>query len=525
MIAFLIPLLRGALVSTVHIKVLSQEDGDGSVVIGPQINPGAMVQAWNSSVMDTIIFSTVNPKLIDKQPYVWSTDPKNFNFTSLYTVNNSSVNAVYVLRKGLFTTTSPVGTDTGVLRNLALQLNVSVSCTSVAQSDFPSSCSGVNPLNLNFSNINGSESAPYGDSQNPRFRARICAPGDIGTSPWKYTSDRQDVYEELWLDFRWTADPPDHPYAGYNYTQHCYGNSTLGCFELPNYWNGYAAGGLLDKMPPNGRNLSYRNGDDLLLTGGRDTERDDHGTASPFLTAVLAIFGPMTFFNTVASNNANTEKLICSQLRYPFTGLSTISSRWNQSTPFLYCPNKGPNENYLPLLDALLQWMPNFGDDAKASAALNLATYAASNAIMNVGAVPRSGYFLHASAGSDLQKPTMSLAAMVVITLLLAVQLAGLAFLAIYASRHPSWTASLDAWAMLRIGAEIGLDVPAVSALEARRAKVLDERKGWIGDAGVEGRAMGLECRELVLGGSGRVREGARYRMVRHQDKGEDGEI
>lgn len=87
--------------STVHIKLLSQEDGDGSVIIGPHINPGAMVEAWNSSVVDTIIFSTVNAKPIDKQPYVWSTDPKNFNFTSLYTVNNGSVNAVR-LTKGSF---------------------------------------------------------------------------------------------------------------------------------------------------------------------------------------------------------------------------------------------------------------------------------------------------------------------------------------------------------------------------------------------------------------------------------------
>lgn len=119
----------------------------------------------------------------------------------------------------------------------------------------------------------------------------------------------------------------------------------------------------------------------------------------------------------------------------------------------------------------------------------------------------------------------MPLAAMVVITLLLAAQVVGLAFLAIYASRHSSWTESLDAWAMLRIGAEMGLDVPPVSALEARRASVLDEREGWVGDAGVEGWEKGVECRKLVLGGRERLRGGAMYRMVRVKDRGEDGEI
>ena len=77
---------------------------------------------------------------------------------------------------------------------------------------------------------------------------------------------------------------------------------------------------------------------------------------------------------------------------------------------------------------------------------------------------------------------------MIVITLLLAMQLAGLAFLAIHVSLHPNWTESLDAWAMLRLGAEIGPDVPAVCALTAQRVGMLDEKKGWVGDAGVGGR-------------------------------------
>ncbi len=195
---------------------------------------------------------------------------------------------------------------------------------------------------------------------------------------------------------------------------------------------------------------------------------------------------------------------------------------WNQSAPpLLFAKNSGGA--FPPLLEALFEWLPNFGDDAKATAALTFATYAASNAILNVG--PISSEFLDSCAGSDLQKPAMPLMAMVVITLLLAAQLVGLAFLAVSASRIPSWTESLDAWAMLRIGAEVGPDVPHVSALEARRASVLDERKGWVGDAGVKGWERGVECRELVLGGKERFRGGAMYRMVRGKDRGADGEI
>ena len=188
MTAFLIPVLQSALVSTVHIKVLSTQDLLTSAVIGQQISPGILAGIPNSSVMDNIISTTVNGKLTDKQPYLWSTGQSDLNVTSLRAnIRNSS--SFQKLPEELFTATFPVGTDAGVLRNLALRLNVSVSCERVAQSDFPSSCSGVNPLHQTFSNINDSQSNPFGDFTKPRYRARICAPGDILTSPWKYISD------------------------------------------------------------------------------------------------------------------------------------------------------------------------------------------------------------------------------------------------------------------------------------------------------------------------------------------------
>ena len=514
--------------STVNINILSTEDREFTpVVIGQQITPGILAGTYNSSVMDNIISATINGRLSDKQPYLWSTSESGLNVNSLGANLNSSL-SFNNLSKELFTSTVPIGTDTGVFRNLALRLNVSVSCTSVAQSDFPSSCPGANPLSQTFSNINDSNPTPFDDIANPRYRARICAPGNTVASPWQFTSDRQDVYEELWLDFQRTGQGPGAGIfgfedGGHNYTQHCFGNSTLGYFELPSYWNGHIAGELFDKVPLNGPNLSYHNGDPSQLTAGSPLGIASPGVAGPFLTAIVAVFGPNTFFDTVASNSNYTDadQLACMQLRYPFTGLSFSNGYiagvppWNQSDPSLNCPSHDPSDDPVPpLLGALLGWLPNFGDPAKATAALTLATYAASNAILNVGPGLQD-FLLLACAGSGLQKPTMSVATMVVITLLLAAQLAGLAFLAFYASRHPSWTESLDAWAMLRIGAEIGSDVPAVSALKAQRATILDEQKGWVGDAGVERREGQVEWRELVLGGRERVRGRAMYRIIR----------
>ena len=176
----------------------------------------------------------------------------------------------------------------------------------------------------------------------------------------------------------------------------------------------------------------------------------------------------------------NEGHLVCAQLRYPFynTGIfesddplseSFLSSSLGDSqNSSLQCYSFDESINDLPpLLTAFLQWIPNFGSPHKTTAALTLATYAASNAMVEEAWHFEPSLSILTSPGVDLQKPTMPPAAMIVITLLLAVQVAGLAFLAIYASSYPTWTELLDAWAMLRFGAEIGpLNAPAVSGLK-----------------------------------------------------------
>lgn len=191
MTAFMIPIIQTSLVGTEHISVLSAQDAT-LTILGNQVTPQTLASVEDSSIMDTIISSTVSGKLSDKQPYLWSFDQDSLKITSVDTniTNSSSFNSI---SKEQFIATFPVGTDTGVLRNLALRLNMSVSCALVPQSDFPSSCPGDNPLSNTFSNINTSTSSPFGDLDHPHYRVRICAPGNKGLSPWTDTPDRQDI--------------------------------------------------------------------------------------------------------------------------------------------------------------------------------------------------------------------------------------------------------------------------------------------------------------------------------------------
>ena len=257
--------------------------------------------------MDNVISSTITGKLGDRQPYLWSLDQDRSSIISVgQNLNESS--SFNDIPNRQFISTFPVGTDTGVLRDLALRLNVSVSCDLVPQSEFPSECPGDYPLSQAFTNINITTSTPFGDSAHPRYRARICAPGDTLSSPWKNTANRQDISEGLWLDYERTPQSADGSTwgirdGGSNYTQHCYGNSTLGYFELPNYWNGHVVGPLLDKIPPNGPNLTYRNGDSRQLTAGPPHNIPPYSVPGPFLTGVLATFGSNSFFTATASNS------------------------------------------------------------------------------------------------------------------------------------------------------------------------------------------------------------------------------
>jgi hypothetical protein len=92
--------------------------------------------------------------------------------------------------------------------------------------------------------------------------------------------------------------------------------------------------------------------------------------------------------------------------------------------------------------------------------------------------------YVYSNPGVAMIIPAISLAGMIVVSLLWAVYIASLLSLAVYSARTPRWTNTLDAFAMLRIGAatrdygialKVGFETQAIDAL--------DELPGTIGDA------------------------------------------
>ncbi|KAL2045792.1 hypothetical protein ABVK25_012054 [Lepraria finkii] len=419
--------------------------------------------------------------------------------------------------QGLFTANFPVGTDTGMLRQNVLRLNYSIHCEELNQTDFPSTCPGNNPFNKTYTNIDVSDPNPFGDQTSRRYRVRICAPGDTTASPWKSTGNRQDISEEFYLDSETTNNSHfiDDLYAMNNFTQHCTTSTSMGYFELPNYYNNHKAGDLLAVLPSAATISSWN---DLEFRDANNPQ-----TPGPMMLSVLAIFGDGSFFDRTASQNNysdNDSILVCEQLRQPFSGIQFTDFPWFTIQPTPQCTPTSINTTGSPyanaLVNALFDWLHAFRNASDAESAFNLTIYSAHKSLLTAQATDvDDGNLTSTKPGHDIQKPDIPLPALIVISALLAIQILCLAGLALYASWYHTWTNSFDAFALLRMGASLGQEeLPLISNVKASTMFSLDEREGWIGASVPAGQQDDTSPGVLAIGGRHRMERNRLYRNV-----------
>ena len=504
-----------------------------------------------SSEVDTVDLSdvaeaTVSGKVSDQQPNLWliGDGPRNLtNFQAFYSQPlESSIPDRWTSFSppAFFTSSIPVGTDTGILQAFALRLNTSLNCEEIPQSNFPASCHGTAPFTANYSNADLPEAKAdfYGG---PIFTFRACAPGNFS---WVQGKNTQEISEELYINLQsWRSPAKYNLYNAKidtmasivsNFSYHCTANSTLAFFEPPNYWNGHQVQDIVELGP---ENANYPTGPNLPLQRGN--LNDPVKSLGPFSTSILAIFGKNTFFDNIANandtHNANLE--ICQALRMPLTGLCTGNGSmctpyksWEPSHgPVLDCITPGGDDPSNPNTDHqhpngtlayyLFLFLQKFNNLNSTTAALTLTNFYSSQAILDPSKALDSRYFepfegrvalsVYASPGLGIQKLHVPLAGLIIISVLIILQLAGLFSLAVYASAHATWTGSLDSFALLRLGAAMADELPLISALDAKELPVLDEREGWVGDAG------GAEkVRMLRIGGEECAKKDTPYRSV-----------
>ncbi|KAH9233154.1 hypothetical protein K456DRAFT_1894823 [Colletotrichum gloeosporioides 23] len=133
----------------------------------------------------------------------------------------------------------PAGYSTGLIRQFIPRINSTTDVALMTAEDFPRPCETMpGSFWVSYFTEGGGTSYPgY-----PPVSIQICMPGNLTTTPWKRTRDRQTFTENLYLNISFEQKEPKISYWKISMS------TTAGYFQLPNEWN-QTAGELLEKDP------------------------------------------------------------------------------------------------------------------------------------------------------------------------------------------------------------------------------------------------------------------------------------
>ncbi|OBT42309.1 hypothetical protein VE00_06369 [Pseudogymnoascus sp. WSF 3629] len=278
-------------------------------------------------------------------------------------------------------------------------------------------------------------------------------------------------------------------------------NSTRGYFELGNYQNGFTPSGLLESwptpedmasdfkdyegavdgsVPPSDTAAQRDTGNHVswpIVPGFKssiDDANERRPTPGPLITTALAMFGHSSaFFIATNATNLTTNdnyKRMCRDTVLPFSMLMSMSfsyvqidicSRDRSGHPTNQEPKTpldlATDETLLPEL--VYNFINIFSNANRAKELLTIALFFASEIHLtttaSLGSSSLNSCAIYTGDGSQILKPRYGLAGIIVVSLLIAIQVAGLVILAIYNSSFPTWTPNLDALALAKVGAEL----------------------------------------------------------------------
>ena len=439
--AFSISILQGAFIDTISITVMTNADTDREAHVFDSSTDSILYSTVGTTLsmlsgdqdldlLPSVIEATIAGKAGDLQPNLWLigrnsskltsmdsfySNPKRF-LNSTETYEQESYNKVPYWPqtafqvKPFFTSSLTVGTDTGILRALALRMSTSLQCQDIKHAEFPSDCNGTASLAMNFTNTQfqggNKENLSDTDYISPIFSFHICSPGP---NNWARDNDSShSIREELYLDVQtWPSSAMETSTVPirYNFTYHCIADSTLAYFEPMNEWNGHQVQDMVDIKA-----------NDVPHFTGLNTRSNTHEliyspiAPGPLATPVRALFGNNTFFSSIVNANdtrgANLD--VCRALRLPLTGICTTRGTYVDSdrlmcNPYnfqlgstLYClrptfDDENPDNYWIPNATAdsgtlayfLYMWLQKFNNWNSTMAALTLTNFYSARAILD----------------------------------------------------------------------------------------------------------------------------------------------
>lgn len=260
-------------------------------------------------------------------------------------------------------------------------------------------------------------------------------------------------------------------------------------------------------------NINWTN----ILVNSNPDSTIDNPVPGPLMAATLALFGNHSFFDTARTAPDDTFGLVadtvCNGLMMPFSrysnniSLAKIGSHiCNQQTAAATNQNDTLHVlvwNFVSLFSdlntaiQLLEATMYFANEAHLTLAAGAAAkilnaeqhggnFSVSGCIGGHGS--QVGRTIYSSPGTTIIKPQESPAGVIVISILVTLEVVGLLILAYYTCSSPTWTQSLNAYALARIGAVLAPQMKAKGIDGLREhPRAEDLRKGLVGMSGVIG--------------------------------------
>ncbi|KAI8627181.1 hypothetical protein F5Y19DRAFT_443539 [Xylariaceae sp. FL1651] len=453
------------------------------------------------------------------QPRLWSRSTDCNVFTNdknnLLCVLNGGYNtfANFSLLKEPFFSQLPSGFSTGLVRQFAPRINSTARRENITADQFPKDCAEApGSLYIHYQNMTVTGPDSY---QRNSWSLDICMPGNQSVSPWTASHERQDFTEHLYLNITLDGfeEVPGIP-SGVFYSKITL-DTTAGFFELPNYMNSGIPGPLLEDNPNNycgtdcepqgyGNSQIYDhnitrqatlNGSESTSATNATTDLRSNPNKGPLLTIALALFGVGSFIDTRQGSEASISTLsneglggVCLDL-VPFIPLvRDFLDQYAVNDPLDPClryENGGswdPNSQVASYLWAFVwnQW-DGYGGE-RIQNAFSAAAFLANEAWM-LSQTPNNDFTVSYDLGADTNIPVISRAAIILISTLLGLHLLGVLSMALYAAWVPRWTNTLNAFAMMRVGAAMADRVPLLVCKDVDQVKALDDMPGGFGDA------------------------------------------
>lgn len=326
------------------------------------------------------------------------------------------------------------------------------------------------------------------------WSVRVCIP-EYPSRAFNDTDDAQTLIETAYFDL-YTYNIMDRYYHNISKITM---STTAGYFELPNYNSKNAPGPLMqyftsstqpDRQYPRRSMPNYAISLEKNATQ-KNPDLEIMPNSGPLVNIIYALFGNGSLPSIYSNENATYNP-----------GVPVLGNKGNQL----------PCVDLVPLYALAHAYSPNNGSsyDSRGNECLSYYDVALgdqmhffiSNLVLPTQALERvfraAAYMYHEiwlsrpsvftinveyDAGQDLQKPGLNDRRIVALTIAIAVFLLSLLMLAVYASFSKTWTYSLDAHALLRIGAELGREaLPFLVIRDAHHIGELDELPGWVGD-------------------------------------------